>query len=77
MMDALRDYWAIIAAAIAVVVWLVRLESRGISNATEVKRLWAQRKEDMEAARDSRDRMDRRLDEIGGDIKTILRGMSK
>jgi len=77
MMDALRDYWAIIAAAIAVAVWLVRLEARGISNATEVKRLWAQRKEDMEAARDSRDRMDRRLDEIGGDIKTILRGMSK
>jgi len=29
-MDALRDYWAIIAAAIAVVVWLVRLESRVI-----------------------------------------------
>jgi len=73
----IRTFWPIGAAVLAVVVWLIRLESRGISNATEVKRLWAQRKEDMQAARDSRDRMDRRLDEIGGDIKTILRGISK
>ena len=77
MTEMIRTFWPIGAAVLAVVVWLIRLESRGISNATEVKRLWAQRKEDMQAARDSRDRMDRRLDEIGGDIKTILRGMSK
>jgi len=77
MTEMIRTFWPIGAAVLAVVVWLIRLESRGISNATEVKRLWAQRKEDMQAARDSRDRMDRRLDEIGGDIKTILRGISK
>jgi len=77
MTEMIRTFWPIGAAVLAVVVWLIRLESRGISNAAEVKRLWAQRKEDMQAARDSRDRMDRRLDEIGGDIKTILRGMSK
>ena len=77
MTEMIRTFWPIGAAVLAVVVWLIRLESRGISNAAEVKRLWAQRKEDMQAARDSRDRMDRRLDEIGGDIKTILRGISK
>jgi len=76
-MDVIKEFWAIIAAAMAGVAWLIRLEARSISNAAEVKRLWSQRKEDMEAAKDSRDRMDRRLDEIGSDIKTILRGMDK
>ena len=77
MAEIIRDFWAIIATAIGVIVWLIRLESRGIANAADIKRLWSQRKEDMEAAKDSRDRMDRRLDEISTDIKTILRGMAK
>jgi len=76
-MELVRDFWAIIAAAIGVIVWFIRLESRGIANAADIKRLWSQRKEDMEAAKDSRDRVDRRLDEIGSDIKTLLRGMGK
>jgi len=75
--DILRDFWLLIVAGVSSVAWLIRLEARGIANAAEVRRLWAQRKEDMEAAKDSRDRMDRRLDEIGSDIKTILRGMDK
>ena len=77
MAEIIRDFWAIIATAIGVIVWLIRLEARGIANAADIKRLWSQRKEDMEAAKDSRDRMDRRLDEISTDIKTILRGMAK
>ena len=77
MSDILRDFWLLIVAGVSSVAWLIRLEARGIANAAEVRRLWAQRKEDMEAAKDSRDRMDRRLDEIGSDIKTILRGMDK
>jgi len=76
-MELVRDFWAIIAAAIGVIVWFIRLESRGIANAADIKRLWSQRKEDMQASKDSRDRMDRRLDEISTDIKTILRGMAK
>nr|WP_309504269.1 hypothetical protein [uncultured Roseovarius sp.] len=77
MMEFVRDFWGIIAAAMGAVAWLVRLESRGIANAAEVKRLWAQRKEDLQAAKDSRDRTDKRLDEISADIKTILRGLSR
>lgn len=77
MSDILRDFWFLIVAGVSSVAWLIRLEARGIANAAEVRRLWAQRKEDMDAAKDSRDRMDRRLDEIGSDIKTILRGMDK
>jgi len=77
MTDMIRTFWPVAGATLAVIIWLIRLEARSISNATEVRRLWSQRKEDMMAAKDSRDRMDRRLDEIGGDIKTILRGMNK
>ena len=76
-MDVLREFWTLFAGSFAVVVWLVRLEGRGVSNAAEIKRLWTQRKEDMEAAKDSRDKSDRRLDEIAQDIKEILRGMAK
>ena len=76
-MDVLREFWTLFAGGFAVVVWLVRLEARGVSNAAEIKRLWTQRKEDMEAAKDSRDKSNRRLDEIAQDIKEILRGMAK
>ena len=77
MTDMIRTWWPVAVTVIAAIAWLIRLEARGISNGTEIKRLWSQRKEDMEAAKDSRDRMDRRLDEIGSDIKTLLRGMDK
>jgi len=77
MTDMIRTWWPVAITVIAAIFWFARLEYRGISNATEIKRLWSQRKEDMEAAKDSRDRMDRRLDEIGSDIKTLLRGMGK
>lgn len=73
MAEVIKEFWTIIMAAIAALFWLVRLEARGIANAAEVRRLWAQRKEDMDAAKDSRDRVDRRLDEIATDIKTLLR----
>jgi hypothetical protein len=77
MTDMIRTWWPVAVTCAATIVWLIRLEARGISNGAEIKRLWSQRKEDMEAAKDSRDRMDRRLDEIGSDIKTLLRGMGK
>ena len=77
MTDIIITWWPVAVTVIAAIAWLIRLEARGISNGTEIKRLWGQRKEDMEAAKDSRDRMDRRLDEIGSDIKTLLRGMGK
>ena len=77
MTEMIRTWWPVAVTVIAAIAWLIRLEARGISNGTEIKRLWSQRREDMEAAKDSRDRMDRRLDEIASDIKTLLRGMGK
>ena len=77
MTEMIGTWWPVAIAAIAAIAWLIRLEANGISNGTEIKRLWSQRREDMEAAKESRDRMDRRLDEIASDIKTLLRGMGK
>ncbi len=77
MMDAIRDYWGLVATALGTVVWLVRLEARGITNAADIKRLWTQRKEDLQSAKDSRDRTDKRLDDIAKDIKLLLRGLDK
>jgi hypothetical protein len=73
MSETIREFWAVIAGGIAALAWLFRLESRGFSNSADIRRLWSQRKEDMEAARESRDKTDKRLDEIGADIKSLLR----
>jgi len=77
MGESIRELWAIIAAGVAAVVWFSRLESRGIANAAEISRIWAQRKEDLQLAKDSRDRTDKRLDEISADIKDILRSLKE
>jgi len=77
MTEMIRTWWPVAVTVIAAIAWLIRLEARGISNDTEIKRLRCQRREDMEAAKESRDRMDRRLDEIASDIKTLLKGMAK
>ena len=77
MTEMIRTWWPVAVTVIAAIAWLIRLEARSISNGAEIKRLWSQRREDMEAAKESRDRMDRRLDEIASDIKALLRGMEK
>ena len=77
MTEMIRTWWPVAVTVIAAIAWLIRLEARSISNGTEIKRLRSQRREDMEAVKESRDRMDRRLDEIGSDIKEILKGMAK
>jgi hypothetical protein len=77
MADLISDFWGIIIGALTAVVWLVRLEARGISNAAEVRRLWAQRKEDMEAQREQREEANKMLTEIRSDVKDLLRGVGK
>ena len=77
MTDMIRTWWPVAVSVIAAIAWLIRLEARGISNGIEIKRLWSQRKEDMEDAKDSRARMDHRLDEIRSDVKTLLREVGK
>jgi len=65
------------AAGVAFLVWLVRLESKGLQNEREIKRLWDQRKEDLEAAKASRNETNAMLGEIRDDIKSLIARVGK
>jgi hypothetical protein len=70
--DLIREWWAIIMAFLGGAVWLSRLEWRSVSNEAEIKRLWTQRKEDLNNAQHSRDETSKMLTEMRSDIKTLL-----
>ena len=63
----------LIGAVIAAIVWLVRLEAVALSNRNEIKRLWAQRSEDLRTAKEARDESNKMLSEIRQDVKDLLR----
>lgn len=75
--ELIKDFWAIIVGFIGLVVWLVRLEARAIGNEAELRRLWAQRREDMESQREQREEANKMLTEIRSDVKDLLRGIVK
>jgi len=77
MADMIREFWGVIVGGLAAIVWLVRLEARGISNAAEVRRLWAQRKEDMDAQKEQRGEANKMIAEIRSDIKDVLRRLGQ
>jgi hypothetical protein len=72
MSDIILKFWPIALGFIGFLVWLIRLESRSIENTREIKRLWNQRKEDMEISRQSREDTNRMLAEIRDDIKSLI-----
>ena len=72
MSNLLLTYWPMAAAFVGFLVWLIRLESRSIENSKEIKRLWHQRKEDLEAAKAARDETNNILHEIQKDIKALI-----
>lgn len=72
MSNLLLTYWPMAAAFVGFLVWLIRLESRSIENNKEIKRLWNQRKEDLEAAKAARDETNNILHEIQKDIKALI-----
>ena len=69
--------WKPLAAGVAFLIWLVRLESKGLQNERDIKRLWDQRKEDLEAAKASRDETNAMLGEIRDDIKALIARVGK
>lgn len=71
-MDIIREWWGVIMAFLAGTVWLSRLEWRSVQNEAEIRRLWSQRKEDLENAQHSRDENAKMLSEMRSDIKTLL-----
>lgn len=78
MSDFIKEYWAVLMGAATFLVWLVRLEATGLRNKSEIARLWAQRKEDLQNAKQARDETNQMLSEIRTDIKLLLtRGAEK
>lgn len=73
----LPSLWPVIAAGFGSIVWLVRLEAKGLSNEREIRRLWTQRREDLQTAKDSRDATNKMLDEIRTDVKALLKGYGR
>lgn len=76
-MEGVFAYWPIAVSLTAVVVWLVRLEASNSENSKEIKRLWNQRREDMEATQRSRNETNSMLAEIRDDIKALIAKVGK
>ena len=76
-MEGIFAYWPIAVSLTGVVVWLVRLEAGSAENTKEIKRLWHQRREDMEAAQRSRGETNAVLTEIRDDIKSLIARVGK
>ncbi len=75
-MDYLKEILAAGSAVVAFLIWLIRLEAKALGNEKEIKRLWQQRKEDLEQAQTSRDETNKMLAEMRSDIKMILKNSS-
>jgi len=70
--ENILKFWPTIVGFIGFLVWLIRLESRSIENTKEIRRLWHQRKEDMDLAKAARDDTNAMLAEIRDDIKALI-----
>jgi len=71
-MDIIREWWAVSVGIVMALFWLSRLEWRSLNNEKDVKRLWTQRKEDLENAANARKETNEVLKEIRQDIKILL-----
>ena len=76
-MKLIKTFWPIILGFIGAIVWLIRLEARSIENEKEIKRLWLQRKEDLEMSRQAREDTNKMLSEIRDDIKALIARVGK
>lgn len=77
MMDVVLDFWPVILGFVAFLVWLIRLEARSVENTKEIKRLWHQRREDLEASNRAREDTNAMLREIRDDIKAVIARVGK
>lgn len=82
-MELVKEYWAVVVGFVGLIVWAVRLEAGMKQNASDIRGLWRQRNEDIEAHRQARietnallqkldAKMDAAFSEFRGDIKTLL-----
>lgn len=77
--ELMKEYWALLMSGVFFIVWMVRLESRSLSNEREIKRMGDQRVEDLKNAKESREDTKETLSEMkdsmkvmASDIKTLL-----
>jgi hypothetical protein len=77
MGELIVKYWGILLALVGLMVWLVRLEARSIQNEREIRRLWHQRKEDLEASKQAREDTNQMLKEIRDDIKALIANVGR
>jgi hypothetical protein len=71
-MEILREFWGLVTALIAGIVWLVRLEAGMKTNRENIERLNKDREKDTLRADKQRDTMDHNITAIHNDIKQIL-----
>lgn len=71
-MDLLIQFWPVVGGFVALGAWLIRLEARAMDNTKEIKRLWNQRKEDIQASKEAREDTNKMLAEIRDDIKALI-----
>ena len=71
-METVLQYWPIMMGFVGFLVWLIRLEGRSVENTKEIKRLWNQRKEDLDASKEAREGTNKMLGEIRDDIKALI-----
>jgi len=72
MTENILKFWPILVGFVGFLVWLIRLEARSVENTKEIRRLWNQRREDMELAKQSREDTNKMLGEIRDDIKALI-----
>jgi hypothetical protein len=76
-MELVRTFWPVFIGSVLFLVWLIRLEARSVENSKEIKRLWNQRREDMDLSRQSREDTNKMLAEIRDDIKALIAKVGK
>jgi len=76
-METVLQYWPIMMGFVGFLVWLIRLEGRSVENTKEIKRLWNQRKEDLDASKEAREETNKMLSEIRDDIKALIARVGK
>jgi large-conductance mechanosensitive channel len=76
-METVLQYWPIVTGFVGFLVWLIRLEGRSVENTKEIKRLWNQRKEDLDASKEAREETNKMLSEIRDDIKALIARVGK
>jgi hypothetical protein len=76
-MELVRTFWPVFIGSVLFLIWLIRLEARSVENGKEIKRLWNQRREDMDLSRQSREDTNKMLGEIRDDIKALIAKVGK